>query len=292
MSYQILDLQKFEGDVHSSRGRLVIEGKEVPLEGLGAIVIGSAVRIAGGTMLLAAKYDVPILTVDWRGLPEACTLPWSENSRVAARFRAQVDLTVPRQKNAWMQIIKAKILGQGRNLRSLGYEGYDQLKQYAEDVRSGDPSNLEARAARSYWSKIPVDGGFSRSPGGDFSLNPMLDYGYAVIRSWAVRGICEAGLHPTLGIFHRNRSNVFALADDFVEPFRPAVDYIVFSLEKDSSLNQKETKAKIVSVLSTPMDQEGETVGTAIKTLASRFAIYAEGDTDKLDVPTWSPPRG
>jgi hypothetical protein len=30
----------------------------------------------------------------------------------------------------------------------------------------------------------------------------------------------------------------------------------------------------------------------AINDLAQRFAMYVEGDIDKLPVPTWSPPDG
>ena len=35
------------------------------------------------------------------------------------------------------------------------------------------------------------------------------------------------GLHPSLGIHHHNRYNAFCLADDLMEPFRPAVDRAV-----------------------------------------------------------------
>ena len=60
--------------------------------------------------------------------------------------------------------------------------------------------------------------------------NALLNYGYAVLRATVARAIVAAGLHPTIGIFHANRGNAFALADDLVEPFRPLVDALVLSL--------------------------------------------------------------
>jgi CRISP-associated protein Cas1 len=51
-----------------------------------------------------------------------------------------------------------------------------------------------------------------------------------VIRATVARAVVAAGLHPTIGIFHANRGNAFALADDLVEPFRPLVDALVLSL--------------------------------------------------------------
>ena len=34
-------------------------------------------------------------------------------------------------------------------------------------------------------------------------------------------------MHPTFGIFHRNKYNAYCLADDIMEPYRPFVDLIV-----------------------------------------------------------------
>ncbi len=50
------------------------------------------------------------------------------------------------------------------------------------------------------------------------------------MRATVARAVVAAGLHPTIGIFHANRGNAFALADDLVEPFRPLVDALVVSL--------------------------------------------------------------
>lgn len=64
---------------------------------------------------------------------------------------------------------------------------------------------------------------FARDQKAD-GANALLNYGYTVLRAFASRAICASGLHPTIGVFHANRANSFALADDLMEPFRPIVD--------------------------------------------------------------------
>ena len=72
-------------------------------------------------------------------------------------------------------------------------------------------------------SVMGTDPAFRRDP--DLpGLNSFLNYGYAVVRAAVARAIVAAGLLPSLGLHHRNRSNAFCLADDLVEPLRPLVD--------------------------------------------------------------------
>jgi CRISPR-associated protein Cas1 len=44
------------------------------------------------------------------------------------------------------------------------------------------------------------------------------------------RAVMDAGLLPSIGVFHRNYFNAFPLVDDVVEPYRPFVDERVFAL--------------------------------------------------------------
>src|SRR3546814_18430103 len=64
------------------------------------------------------------------------------------------------------------------------------------------------------------------SPG----ANALLNYGYAVMRATVARAIVAAGLHPTIGINHANRSNALALADDLIEPLWTLVDALVTTM--------------------------------------------------------------
>ncbi|MEP2784973.1 MAG: CRISPR-associated endonuclease Cas1 [Pseudoruegeria sp.] len=78
-----------------------------------------------------------------------------------------------------------------------------------------------------------------------------MNYGYAVLRASAARAVATAGLHPTIGLFHANRRNAFALADDLMEPFRPLVDCAVRSILADHGVeddsNAKQALARLVA---------------------------------------------
>ena len=122
--------------------------------------------------------------------------------------------------------------------------------------------------------------------------NALLNYGYSIVRGGVIRAVAVAGLAPALGIYHRNRSNSFALADDLMEPFRPVVDSFVKELPSDAELSDRAVKAKLVSVLAEPISGYGETVLTAMTSLARSYAQYVEGDIQQLDVPVWTPRNG
>lgn len=95
-------------------------------------------------------------------------------------------------------------------------------------MRSGDPGNVEAEAARRYWP-LMFGPAFrrDRDAGG---INGLLNYGYAVLRAGIARAVMAGGLHPGLGLMHANRGNAMVLVDDLMEPFRPIVDLEVWHL--------------------------------------------------------------
>ena len=87
-----------------------------------------------------------------------------------------------------------------------------------------DRWEFTGRSARVYWANwLPEQPAFRRDADG-VGINALLNYGYSVVRAAVARAIIVAGLMPSLGIKHANRSNAFALADDLVEPLRPLVD--------------------------------------------------------------------
>ena len=117
----------------------------------------------------------------------------------------------------------------------------------------------------------------------------MLNYGYTILRGRVLTRVISAGLSPTLSLFHRNRSNAFALVDDLMEPFRPAVDYMVYRLlQGGSSKLGPEEKNALVGVLAEKVsDNQDFTVRSVIENFCSEFALYVEGKRDTLKVPIW-----
>jgi hypothetical protein len=252
-------------------------------------------------------------------------------------------------------LVVAKVQAQARNI-SPDLPAHRKLLALAREVRSGDPANVEAQAARVYWqnwlsgsvpyscseesgtdplapdagpveesgtdplppcstgsnadplappqetvphfgsaksgtdplpSTDPLDFIFRRDP--DLpGLNSFLNYGYAVVRAAIARSIVAAGLLPSVGLHHRNRSNAFCLADDLIEPLRPLVDDRVRELHKQGyeELNQP-AKAAILEILADRV-QFGNEVGPLMveihRYVASLVRCFT-GDAKELVIP-------
>jgi CRISPR-associated protein Cas1 len=186
----------------------------------------SGLAAAGGMFIVSNE----------KHLPAAMLLPLSTHSTQTERFARQAAVPLPTRKRAWQQVVQAKLRAQARLLEET--TGADQgLRQMAGRVRSGDPDNLEAQAARIYWQalfgKNASGEAFRRDPEGG-GVNVHLNYGYAVLRAIVARALCASGLHPSLGVHHHNRYDTFCLADDLMEPFRPLVDRVVARLRRSA----------------------------------------------------------
>ncbi|MEX6634560.1 type II CRISPR-associated endonuclease Cas1 [Hyphococcus lacteus] len=159
-------------------------------------------------------------------------------------------------------------------------------------VRSGDPDNYEAQAARKYWPRImaEMDEHFKRDSA-SAGLNGWLNYGYAVLRAGAARSILSAGLHPSLSVHHESRGEALRLASDIMEPFRPWVDLTVRrralrQMENLSDLN-RDNKAAIIEVLNLDLRTAhgASPVQSCLNRLCQSFARICLGEQSKLYLP-------
>lgn len=292
--WAVLDLTAVERELHYERGRLEVRHRGEILGGaaladLAIVLIGPRTLCTAGALERAVANDVSVLICDWRGIPVGGAYGWSDNTRVGARQRAQVEMSLPRRKNAWGRIVRAKILGQAHTLDVVGARGAATLRDIAHSVRSGDPDNHEAQAARFYWSRVFDSAGFSRTPGYGDQENAFLNYAYTILRGHAIRAVLAAGLHPTVAVFHHGRANNFALVDDIIEPFRPAIDYAVAQLPVDAEIETPEVRRALVDSCRAGFG-EGRRLITELDGLAQQFARYAESEIDRLPVPTWAGP--
>lgn len=287
--WRVLDLTGYKGYISYERGRLKIGERTVPLAEVDFILLGQKCSWGYGLVAGLERFDVAAAVCDWRGVPISALYHWSSNTRVFARHEAQADLSLPRAKNAWKQIIKAKLRGQANTLDAMHRPHAEQIRTLARTVKSGDPTNIESQGARVYWSSYLPERGFRRDQVSDDVVNGMLNYGYTILRGRVLTRVISAGLSPTLSLFHRNRSNAFALVDDLMEPFRPAVDYMVYRLlQGGSSELGTEEKTALVSVLAEKVsDNQDFTVRSVIENFCSEFALYVEGKRDTLKVPIW-----
>jgi len=169
-------------------------------------------------------------------LPSGMLLPTASHTELVPRMMAQLEADKPVRKSTWKRIVQAKIRNQAAQLPKVQQR---KLLRLAELVKSGDPENREAQAAKVYWpARFPsrYNDNDKRDPNSNSLFNSCLNYGYAIIRAAVARALVSAGLQPALGVFHHHRSNPFCLADDVMEPLRPLVDSYVYDILSASEL--------------------------------------------------------
>ena len=244
---RIVDIATDDLHLSAYRGFLVVsldrqEQGRVALDDIQAVIVHAhgvtwttslvvALAERGAIMVLCAATHAPVAIIS----------PIEGHHAQAARMRAQWEAPRPLFKQLWRQIIVAKISMQASLLAAQGRAEAHALILMTRRVRSGDPDNLEAQAARKYWPAL-MGAEFRRDQNAD-GANSLLNYGYTIMRSCVARSIVGAGLHPAIGLHHRNRLNGFALADDLVEPFRPLVDGLVRRMT-DEGINTVTSAAK------------------------------------------------
>lgn len=227
-----------------------------PIEDIGVVVLDNRrITITQGLLESLLENNCAVITCDSHSLPVGLMLPLYGNSTQNERFRDQLDASQPLKKQLWQQTIKMKISNQAAALATCTGKNSPTMLRWADDVRSGDSDNVEGRAAAYYWKNLfaGIDGleDFTRSREGE-APNNLLNYGYAILRAIVARALVSSGMLPTLGIHHHNRYNAYCLADDIMEPYRPYVDELVYSIVKDKGINNldlsKEIKAQLLSI--------------------------------------------
>ncbi|MCA3556534.1 type II CRISPR-associated endonuclease Cas1 [Aestuariivirga sp.] len=265
----------------SSRDAQLVVNQEdgevtMPIEDVAWIVLDSPqVTISAALIAACMAAGVAVIFTDERHTPSGMALPFHRHHRQAAVAAMQIGLSQPLRKRLWQALVIAKIENQAACLERAGRQA-DSLLAMAKQVASGDPDNVEARAAREYWQLLFT--GFTRSDEADLR-NKMLNYGYAVLRAAIARAIVANGLLPCFGLFHRSATNAFNLADDLLEPFRPFVDRGVNDLaegaEPAAPLTLDHRRA-LAGILNGDVRLQGQTVSVLIATdIASQCLVRA-----------------
>ena len=164
-----------------------------------------------------------------------------------------------------------------------------RLDQLARNVTSGDRTNVEAQAARYCWPLL-MGKHFRRDTGGS-GPNSLLNYGYTVLRSATARAVVSAGLHPTVGLHHSNRSNAFALADDLVELFRPLVDCTVRNIARRSGeAVDKQAKQALAKLIAADLPLGSGTTPVSVAHIKLATSVGQSFETGKLLLALPDPP--
>jgi CRISPR-associated protein Cas1 len=199
---------------------------DFPLEDVAWIVLDTNQATATATLMAAcAKANVPLVISDEKHMPCGTLLPFHQYFRQGEIARLQLGATLPAKKRIWQALVRQKILNQADVLARVGAAGASELREMSRWAKSGDPDNVEARAARFYWQNLFPE--FRRQDESD-RRNALLNYGYAVVRAAIARGLVGHGFIPAFGLHHDSVQNAFNLADDLIEPCRPEVDHCAF----------------------------------------------------------------
>lgn len=233
-----------------------------PIEDIGVVVLDHRrITLTTGVLEALLENSCAVITCDRQSMPVGLLLPLCGHATQNERFRKQLDASLPLKKQLWQQTIKAKINNQASVLSCCTGMEVKCMRVWADGVKSGDPDNLEARAAAYYWKNLfPQVVGFVRSRGGD-PPNHLLNYGYAILRAIVARSLVISGLLPTLGIHHHNRYNAYCLADDIMEPYRPYVDELVCQLIAEFGVSaelSRDLKARLLSIPTLDVFIEGK----------------------------------
>jgi len=262
----------------------------IPVEDLGVVILQHpAIVISQAAIIACQQQGVVIVFCDACHLPYSVLLPLSDGHTLHTKImREQIAISQPTKKRLWQQIVQQKINQQCETLKVFNKNSI-QLDRLAKQVKTGDSGNHEAQAAQKYWLLL-MGGGFRRDRDAE-GVNALLNYGYAIIRAMVARAIVGSGLHPSLGLHHRNQYNGLCLADDLMEPFRPWVDRIVYRIARQqvSPAISQETKTMLLQLLSQDVHWGGRIMPLMV---ASHYLVanlkQAFGDRRiKLDYPQW-----
>ena len=296
MTDRILDFSDLPARLRVRHRQLVVQRPEqaelsMPLADLAVVVVSHPqVTYTQAVLSGLAEAGGSFVACNRKMLPVGMLLPLVAHHAQVQRFAAQAAAPVPLRKRIWRQVVRAKVRAQARALEKLHGSDFG-LRALAPLVRSGDPANVEARAARRYWPRVFADLSFRRHRENE-DQNLLLNYGYAVLRAIVARAICGAGLHPSLGIHHHNRYSTYCLADDLMEPLRPTVDRAVAEYcTTHDAFDHIESAAKrhMIGTLTGRYMFRGEqrTLFDTAARMASSLGDVFGGKSRKIELPNW-----
>jgi len=280
----------------TGRLRIRAEGRDdyfTAVEDVAALCLSDpAISVSVQALQSLAAVGAIVLVADDSHLPTAMMQPLQANTLTASRIRIQAEWRLAHPGHAeeiWAGIVAAKLHMQASVLRNRNLNGYLRLTRLAEQMRKGDPSNLEAQGARHYWKHLFPEQKFRRDKrGATDHLNSKLNYGYAILRALVARHVALSGLTPALGVKHHGPVNAFNLADDLMEPYRPLVDGLIRDhLLEDTPLG-REQKRVLLGIVEMSVDMNDGNqcrMHTALDRTVQSLCRAMNGDRETMILP-------
>jgi CRISPR-associated protein Cas1 len=266
------------------------EKKTIPIEDIGVVILDhQQITISQALIAKLLNHNVALITCDQTHHPSGLLLTLDGHTLQSQKFQEQIQASKPLLKQLWQQTIECKIENQAALLEKQGIE-VGNMKRWVQEVKSGDTTNREARAAVYYWNKVFTQ--FPEFTRDRFGLPPnhLLNYGYAILRAIVARSLVGSGLLPTLGIHHRNQYNAYCLADDIMEPYRPFVDQLVVKIIDqnghflDMGTNIK-TQLLQIPTLDVEIDRQKSPLMVAVQRTTASLSKCFAGEIRKILYP-------
>lgn len=195
---------------------------EIPLNDIDTLLISTTQAVLSSFLLnQLALRKINVVFTDNRQMPSSRLCPLQGRSNKV--IERQINWNDERKSILWTRIIYSKIQNQISLLKIKGLE-YQDLQEELFKLEVNDFSNREAMVARKYFQRL-FGNKFKRRESA--AINDALNYGYAIILSTVSKEIVAHGYLNELGIHHCSETNDSNLACDFMESFRPFVDYWV-----------------------------------------------------------------
>ena len=158
MADQIVEITQPHYHLSKSRGFLRVRDDakkigQVALDDILAVIV-SVPGCSISTVLIdhLSQKNIPLVICGRNYLPTSFTLPTQGFGRQFQVMQSQATLSEPKRKRVWKKIVQAKITNQAQLLKNIG-ETHFALTRSTKKVKSGDPENIEAQAARIYGKK-------------------------------------------------------------------------------------------------------------------------------------------
>lgn len=226
----------------------------VDLETVSCIIIEQPqCSITCDVMIMCSDHNVPIVICNRYGVPQVYCHDFYEYHHLTSRLHEQIlwntkDIRLEIQQH----IITAKIKHQLQLLQLMQPTSKDNLKleqsliKMESTITAKEIDAIEAYSAKVYFKAL-FGSDFTRED--DSLVNACLNYGYAIQRSIIMSVVVTKGLHPSLAMWHRSQFNNYNLADDFIEVYRPMVDYVALLLANNAKEFDKDCKLKLQQVI-------------------------------------------
>ena len=208
------------------------------------MVESTAVSLTASLLCALMKEKIKVIFCDEKRNPQSELLPYYGSHDTSVRIRSQLLWDEKASGDVWTEIVRYKIEKQRDLLQKYCLEGSDILNLYINQLQYYDSTNREGHAAKVYFNSL-FGKSFART--NDDFINTALNYGYSIILSAFNREIVSAGYLTQIGIFHDNMFNCFNFASDLMEPFRPLVDDVVYSINPKKF--EWEEKKALIDVL-------------------------------------------